>query len=375
VSNTAQHEHRETPGGPGTTTDPLAPEQIVAHDGPSSDGRARPDVSIIIVNWNTRQLLRECLQSIDRHAAPVRAEVIVIDNNSADGSAAMVAEDFQRVLLIRNTENLGFAVANNQGIAIARGRYVLLLNSDTQVLDGTLAKSVAFADAHPDAAVVGCRTVFPDGRLQINCYLLPGLLNLLLTLTHLAMRFPRSRFFGRRRLTWWDYDTVKEVEGVAGCFMLTRAEAIRQVGPLAEDYFMYSEDTDWCWRFAKAGWKVMYTPEPLLIHVRAASSDQCETDMLLLQRRALLMFLERKNGRLTRWIANAMFLGGSLLRLPLLWYRRKRGGPRSKVAQQDWRLSTATARFHLLGRLPADLQARVDAGGPRARPSAVAVSH
>lgn len=344
-----------------------APARVAADGDQQEVPLQAMDVSIIIVNWNTRQLLRECLQSISRHAGEVSFEVIVVDNHSTDASAEMVAAEFPQVHLIRNKDNRGFAAANNQGIAIARGRYVLLLNSDTQVLEGTLAKSIAFADAHPKAAVVGCRTVFPDGRLQINCYLFPGLLNLGLSLTHLAFIFPRNRFLGRRRLTWWNYDTPRQVDGVAGCFMLTRAEAIRQVGPLAEDYFMYSEDTDWCWRFARAGWKVMYTPEPRLIHVRAASSDQCETEMLLLQRRALLMFLERKSGRATRRIANVMYSVCALARLLVLQVRWLRRGSRTKAALQDWALAKATAKFHLFGRLPDNLRQLIESASRTTR--------
>lgn len=321
---------------------------------------AVPDVSIVIVNWNTRDLLRDCLQSLRQQAGPVACEVIVVDNHSADDSVEMVRQDFPEVRLIANTANRGFAAANNQGIAIARGRYILLLNSDTRVVDGTIARTVAFADAHPDAGLVGCRTTFPDGRLQVNCFQLPNLLNIWLSLTKLEDLFARNRFFGQRRLTWWNYDTVREVEGIAGCFMLARRDALWQVGPMAEDYFMYSEDTDWCWRFRRAGWKVLYTPEPLLIHIRAASSNQCATDMHLLQRRALLMFVHRRSGRLARELANAMFLAASLVRLPLLAVQRLRGGRRAEQARQQWPRTRAALGFHFHGRLPAELHRQLE---------------
>ncbi len=319
------------------------------------------DVSIVIVNWNTRDLLGECLRSIQQHGQGVACEVIVVDNDSADGSAEMVRRDFPDTRVIANAENRGFAAANNQGIAAARGRYVLLLNSDTRVLPGTLAGTVAFADAHPEAGLVGCRTEFPDGELQVNCFELPNLLNLALSISQLSQIFPRSRFFGRRRLTWWDYDEPREVEGIAGCFMLARAQAIRQVGPMAEDYFMYSEDTDWCWRFRRAGWRILYTPQPRLIHIRAASSDQCATDMHLMERRALLMFMERRSGRFVRTAANAMFVAGAMGRLPLLAVQYMRGRQHRAAAASKWQLTRAALKFHLLGRLPEDLRQRVDA--------------
>ncbi len=324
----------------------------------SVDERGEVDVSIIIVNWNTRDLLRDCLGSIYRHAGGETFEIIVVDNDSQDGSAAMVAAEFPEVRLIRNGANVGFAVANNQGIAIARGRYVLLLNSDTVVLEGTIVQSLAFAEGNPRAAVVGCRTVFPDGMLQVNCYQFPSLLNLLLSLSHLANVFPRSRVFGRRRLTWWDYDTPRSVDAVAGCFMLVRSQAIRQIGPLAEDYFMYSEDTDWCWRFARAGWDVLYTPKAQLIHVRAASSSKCEAAMRLQERRSLLLFLEKKSGRFVRRIANLMFLCSCLAQVPVLAVYRLCGRTRAATARKTWPLTTAALKFHLLEGMRGDLQDR-----------------
>jgi GT2 family glycosyltransferase len=332
---------------------PAADEATLA-----GDGHTRSlDVSIIVVNWNTRDLLRDCLQSIGRHAGTETFEIIVADNHSADGSAEMVAAEFPDVRLIRNSENLGFATANNQGIAVARGRYVLLLNSDTVVLEGTIARSLAFAEAHARAAVVGCRTVFPDGRLQVNCYQFPSLLNLLLSLSQLPGIFPRNRFLGRRRLTWWDYDTPRAVDAVAGCFMLVRSEAIRQVGPLAEDYFMYSEDTDWCWRFACAGWQVLYTPEPQLIHLNASSSSKCETDMRMQERRSLLLFLQKKSGRTVRRIANLMFLASCLLQLPVLILYRLCGGDRARASRKMWPLTTAALKFHFAEGFRASLRA------------------
>lgn len=321
-----------------------------------------PDVSIVIVNWNTRDLLRDCLQSLREQAGSVAIEVIVVDNHSSDDSAATVRREFPQVQLICNQANLGFAAANNQGIAASRGRYVLLLNSDTLVLDGAIAKVVAFADSHPQAGLVGCRTLFVDGVVQPNCFLFPSVLNVALSVSQLGLIFERNRFFGRRRMTWWNYDSVRDVEVIAGCFMLARRQAIDEVGPMAEDYFMYSEDTDWCWRFHRAGWKVLYTPEATIIHKGRASSSQCATDMHLLERRALLMFLERKSGRLARGMANAMFLIGPLVRLPMLLLQALRRGQPAGEIREQWLRTKASLRFHLLGRLPQDLQQRVEEG-------------
>lgn len=331
-----------------------------------------PDVSIIIVNWNTRDMLQDCLQSLQEQAGAVTTEVIVIDNASSDDSVHMVRRQFPNVSLISNQDNRGFAAANNQGIAIAQGRYILLLNSDTRVVDRAIAKAVAFADNHPQAGMVSCRTYFVEGPIQPNCFLFPSLLNLFLSMSHLGELFERNRFFGRRRMTWWDYDTVREVQAIAGCFMLARREAVAQVGLMAEDYFMYSEDTDWCWRFQNAGWKIMYTPEAVIIHKGGSSSSQCATDMHLLERRAMLMFLERKNGRLVRTIANGMFLTTSLVRLVRLAPARFFG---SADSLRKWHQATTAFRFHLMGRLPEDLRRRIQDAAPTQQADRVVTAH
>lgn len=314
---------------------------------PSNPGEI--DVSIVIVNWNTRDITRSCLKSIYSAAGTVHFEIILVDNDSSDGSAEMVAVEFPEVRLICNRHNAGFAAANNQGIGMAWGRYVLLLNSDTIVLDAAIAKAVQFADQHPQAGLVGCQTRCPNGDVQYNCYLFPSLLNLFLSLTKLQVLFWYKPFFGRYRLGWWDYGSVREVDGIAGCFMLARKTAIDEVGPMSEDYFMYSEDIDWCWRFHKAGWKVLYTPDPQIIHLGGCSSSQAATDMHLMERRSLLIFLEKKSGKLVRWIANMMFCTATLGRVIILWCQ----GLGSKAVRDSvrgkWRMALAALRFHLPG--------------------------
>ncbi len=251
------------------------------------------DVSIVIVSWNTRAILRDCLESVDRNAGAVCCEVLVVDNASADDSVAMVREEFPHVRLIENAENRGFAAANNQGIALAAGRYVLLLNSDTVVLDQAIAKTVAFADARPDAAVVGCRVLNADRTLQRTCSMYPSLPNLVLSSTYLYKVFPRSRLLGREHMTWWDHDGTREVEVVSGCFMLIRREAIEQVGTMDEGFFMYAEETDWCYRFRQAGWKVLYAPVGQIVHLGGKSSEQVKSEMTLQLRSGILRFFRK----------------------------------------------------------------------------------
>jgi GT2 family glycosyltransferase len=239
------------------------------------------DVSIIIVAWNVKDLLQSCLKSVYEQTKAVEFEVIYVDNASEDGSVDMVAKEFPEVNVITNNENKGFIEANNQGIEVAKGRYVLLLNSDTIVLDNAIAKSVAFADAHPRAAVVGCRVLNPDRTLQRSCFMYPSALNTFLSATYLYKILPKNRFFGREHMTWWDYEDVREVETVCGCFSLVRSEAIKQVGLMDKTYFVYGDDPDWCYRFKKNGWKVMFTPEPQIIHYGGQTTDQMADEFKL----------------------------------------------------------------------------------------------
>lgn len=319
----------------------------------SAESASRPvDVTIVIVNWNTRQMLADCLNSVIAGATDEKYELIVVDNASSDGSCEMIASDFPSVRLIRNAENRGFAAANNQGIVVSDGRYVLLLNSDTLVSPGAIAATLTFADQNPDAAVVSCRVTGPRGGTQNVCYTFPSLLNLALSLAKLSLLFPRSRFFGRYRLSWWNYDQPRVVDAVAGCYMFVRREAIDEVGPLDECYFMYSEDVDWCWRFAQRGWKTMFAPVASIIHFGQASSCQCASDMHLQERQSLLMFLESKSGGLARHLANAMFCLGSLLRIPAAALQELAGRNRKQAADRR-RLSLAALRYHLSGKWPA----------------------
>jgi len=232
------------------------------------------DVSVIIVAWNVRQLLHDCLKSVYEKTRDIDFEVIYVDNASEDGSVQMVKEQFAEVRIIENDKNEGFIKANNQGIEVAQGRYVLLLNSDTILLDNAIAKTVRFADANPDAAVSGCKVLNPDRTIQRTCFMYPSVLNMFLAATYLYKIFPKSRFFGREHMTWWGVDEAREVETICGCFSLVRKEAIDQVGLMDERYFVYGDDPDWCYRFKKAGWKVMFTPDGRIIHYGGQTTSQ-----------------------------------------------------------------------------------------------------
>ena len=261
------------------------------------------DVSIVIVNWNTCQITCDCLKSVYRQTGNINFEVIVVDNASTDGSVDVVKVQFPQVILIENNENHGFAAANNQGITRAKGRYVLLLNSDTVVLDNAIAKIVSFADNKPDAAVVGCRVLNPNGTLQHTCSMFPSVLNMLLSSTYLYKLFPKSKLFGRERMSWWDRTDVREVDVATGSFMLVRHEAIEQVGMMDEQFFMYAEETDWCYRFKQTGWKILFTPTAEIIHLGGASSRQVKPEMTLQLRGSILLFFDKHKSKFTYVLA------------------------------------------------------------------------
>jgi GT2 family glycosyltransferase len=279
------------------------------------------DVSVIIVSWNTREILGDCLRSAYEQAEGIECEVIVVDNASSDGSAEMVKRDFEKTILIENTENRGFAAANNQGMAVAKGRYALLLNSDTIVLDNAIAKTVELADRHPDTAVTGCRVLNPDGSLQPTCFMFPSLLNMFLAAAYLYKLFPRNRFFGRERMTWWDRNDERDVEVVTGCMMLVRRSAIERVGVMDERYFMYCEETDWCYRFRQAGWRVMFTPSAEIIHLGGQSSRKVRKEMLIQLKLSVLEFMKKHHGWAAHKAACLLTIAFFAVRMPI-WFVR-----------------------------------------------------
>ena len=235
------------------------------------------DLSVVIVNWNVRELLRRCLRSVlaSQRFSGLAAEVIVVDNASSDGSVEMVRAEFPQVRLMANEENLGFTRANNQGIAASRGRYVLLLNPDTEVIGDALGAMVDYMDVHPDVGALGPMLLNPDGSVQSSRRRFPTLATALLESTVFQWELSRdNRVLRRYYVLDRPDDEVQEVDWVTGACILMRREAIEEVGPLDEGFFMYSEELDWCRRARERGWKVVYLPTARVIHYGGKSSEQ-----------------------------------------------------------------------------------------------------
>lgn len=261
------------------------------------------DLSIIIVSYNVKNLLRECLASIPAGADGLRAETIVIDNRSHDGTVDMVRQEYPDVTVIESPKNGGYAYANNIGLRwlLARRdatsempRYVLLLNPDTVVPAGTLAAMVSFLDEHPEAAVAGPRLIRPDGSLDLACRRsFPSPEVSLYRMLGLSKLFPRHRRFAQYNLTYLDPNDVVEVDSVVGAFMMLRGEILDQVGLLDESFFMYGEDLDWAYRIKQRGWKVLYNGAVHAIHHKGASSRQRSTRSTIEFYRAMLTFYRK----------------------------------------------------------------------------------
>ena len=275
------------------------------------------DASVIIVNWNTRDFLKDCLASVFAQTTAISYEVIVVDNASSDASAQMVKDEFPRVILVENAANRGFAAANNQGLAIATGRFMLLLNPDTIVLDRAIERTLDFADSHPRAAVVGCRVLENIGKTQKTCFAFPSIGGHLLQMTGLPRLFPRSRVFGKYWMGWWDRDTEEVVDVVSGMFFLVRREAIEEVGPMDEDYFVYCEETDWCYRFRKAGWQCVFTPIASIIHRDGGSksTEQVRTRMFVQLQKSMLIFFRKNKGSFQWACMKSLFILSMLMKL------------------------------------------------------------
>ncbi|MEW5883354.1 MAG: glycosyltransferase family 2 protein [Armatimonadota bacterium] len=265
-------------------------------------------LSIVIVNWNTKALLEKCLASLQRHAPSESYEVIVVDNASSDGSADMIRDRFPQVRLLAQAENRGYAEGNNIGIRAATGEFVLLLNPDTEFIDDSLQRSVDILRSMPSVGALAARLINPDGSTQPSLRSFPRPLPVLFDLFGVARLLPRSRFFGRYRYRFFDYDSPAEVEQPMGTFLLTRREVFDQVGLLDEAFPIFFNDVDWCLRVRNAGWRVYYHPDVRVVHHGGAGTRQVRKSMIWESHRSLLRFYDK-------WYARWW-------NLPLLWLFR-----------------------------------------------------
>lgn len=269
------------------------------------------DLSIIIVNFNTKSLLQKCLRSVFASQTGYKFEVLVSDNGSQDGSIGMIRQEFPQVKLLENKANLGFSKGNNVALKQALGRYCLLLNSDTEVRPDTFDLSVKYMDQHPDVGVMGCKVLLPDGSLDQAC----------------RRKFPNPwnsflRLFGLKKFSDYNISTPidreTEVDSVMGAFLMIRKDTTDKVGLLDEEFFMYGEDLDWCWRVKAAGYKVMYYPKAEIVHYKYGSAQSVPFRTIRMAHEAMKIFYRKHYAKKYNPFFNGLVYLGISLRMYLV---------------------------------------------------------
>jgi len=251
-----------------------------------------PVLAIIICSWNTCEILDDCLQSIYQHPPNVTFEVWVVDNASKDSSVQMVKSKYPQVRLIENSQNVGFAGANNQAIQQSQSQYVLLLNSDTLVYPGTFDYLLDFLISHERVGAAGSRYLNPNGTLQRSCYPFPTISRELWRLLKLDILSP----YGTYSMNSWPVDQARPVDILQGASLILKRAAIDEVGILDETYFMYSEEVDLCYRLKKAGWDLYWVPQSVILHYGGQSTKQISEEMFLQLYKSKLLFFKKHYG-------------------------------------------------------------------------------
>ncbi|WP_170359764.1 MULTISPECIES: glycosyltransferase family 2 protein [Ruegeria] len=315
----------------------------------SHSTHAECSVSIVIVNWNTRDILRDCLLSIARETQHPH-EVIVVDNASSDGSADLVRDEFSDVRLIANDANRGFAAANNQGLEIAQGDNLLLLNPDTIILNGAIDTMLAWLAQHPDVGCVGCQVLEDEDTIQRTCFADPGPGNLALSEFGLRRLSAQNRFLNHAEYGDWDRCSEREVDVVSGMFMLVPRRVFEAVGLLDEAFFVYSEEADWCRRIRDAGWRCVFAPEAQILHLDGGgkSTVQIRSRMFVQMQKSKMIYLRKHYGLSGALLGRMIFVGSSILRFALSAANR-----RDEAAARR-RLARASLRYHLTRQEPTE---------------------
>jgi GT2 family glycosyltransferase len=298
-------------------------------------------LSIIIVSWNTARLLEDCLASIFANPPTSPFEIWVVDNASTDESPRMVRERFPQVRLVENRGNVGFARANNQAMQICTGKHTLLLNPDTLVSPGALQALVDFLDRHPEAGAVGARLLNPDGSLQVSSHPRPTLARELWRLFHLDALLAYSEY----PLSKWETNQPREVDLLMGACLLLKKEVLDQVGLLDEDYFIYSEEIDLCYRIQRAGWRLYWVPQAEVVHFGGQSTQQVATEMFLNLYHSKIKYFRKHHGwagaQIYKLILRIAALSRIILAPLVIFERDPRRQKHLKLVDHYWRLVRA----------------------------------
>ncbi len=276
------------------------------------------NLSVIIVNYNTGHHLGDCLQALFDHTSDEPLEVIIVDNASTDGSIEPVQSAYPQVQLVTNNSNVGFASATNQGISLAHGNFILLLNPDTQIFPDTIKKTLAFLKQTPGAGIVGCR-LLDEAREPYSSYrTFPTAWDYLFDSLFLTKLFPGSRLFGRFYLTNKTFTEPTEVDVVQGALFLLKRELIDDIGLLDERFFMYAEERDYCIRAKAAGWKVFFFPGAEAVHIGGASTRHQAPEMFIQQIKSTVLIHRKHGSRGEAQLVKSILFLGVLIRF-LIW--------------------------------------------------------
>jgi GT2 family glycosyltransferase len=307
------------------------------------------DLSIIIVNWNVRLLLERCLSSLMAGCNGLQCQVIVVDSASADGSVEMVRQRFPQVQLLASGANLGFSKGNNWGVAHSSGRYILLLNPDTEVQGNALLTMLSYMDQHTDVGVLGPKLVFPDHHVQPSRRRFPTLATTFLESTLLQQWFPRNPILARYFVQDRGDNEVQDVDWLVGACLLLRRQAWEQVGDLDEEFFMYSEELDWCRRAKVTGWRVVYLPTASVVHHEGQSSAQVVPARHIYFQSSKVRYVEKYHGVAASEVLRVFLLATYVLQIGeegVKWLvGHKRSLRRERVAAY-WRVLRSGLRAH-----------------------------
>lgn len=267
-------------------------------------------LSVVLINLNTHDFLQACLASMRRQLDEPQYEIILVDNGSIDGSVDMVRREFPQVRVFPQTENLGFTKANNVGLREAHGNYLLILNSDTEVVDDALEKMCDYMDAHTDVGALGAQLLNTDRTVQLSCRRFPSFKTALFHRYSLLTRlFPNNKYSAEYLMTDTGHNQTMEVDWVSGACLLTRRATTDEVGLLDEGFFIYAEDVDWCYRIKKAGWKVVYYPDAKVLHHIGRATRKIPYKMTYERHRSMWRFYRKHYSRGIMLLDVATWLG------------------------------------------------------------------
>ncbi len=275
------------------------------------------DVSTVIVNWNSRQYLAKCLDTMLSRKRTIRVEVIVVDNASSDGAVGWLKKEYPEVTVIESTENVGFARGNNMGIRKASGRYICLVNPDVEFRDECLQTLCEFMERNQDVGICGPKILNGDGSIQYSCREYPTLWNNLCFALGLYRIFPHSAAFSNELMSYFGHDRLRKVEAISGCFMMSRREAMEEVGLLDESFFMYSEDLDWCKRFNDKGWKIVFNPAVSALHYGGGSSENEPARFAVEKELAIIQYWNKHHGAIENALIRIILLTNHALRIAI----------------------------------------------------------